>query len=86
MPTRFFLKGQSLRDSTERFPKNKGHNTKGSTEPSENKGQLELQTCLKLLDPKQRQFKIFRGAPRREKFFFVTPVSTYMRFRFSKPL
>ena len=51
--TRFFFKGQSLRDSTERFPEYKGHYTECSTEPTQNKGQLQLSIGSKIFPLKQ---------------------------------
>ena len=63
--TRFlFNKGHLIRDSTGHFPKNKGQRSLCSTEPVQNKGQLE---------PFMRQKKFvsakvdanFRGASRR---------------------
>ena len=37
--TFFFVKGQPIRDSTEKIPQNKGHYAPSSTEREQNKGQ-----------------------------------------------
>ena len=72
------FKGHPLRDSTQRFLKNKGHCTLLSTEPGRNKGQLQCLRCASKKFISAKLGKKFRGASRHFCWYFYYYIQPFL--------